>query len=102
MKLRQDITARGTGTTKLILAAGSLVRLLAALLNNLNWNRRVDRVLDLVCLAAVLDNEGVQESRASDLELCVVSVLLNLHLLRVATGADVQKLLEVTEFLWHC
>lgn len=60
------------------------------------------RLLQLLGLLLVGDDQCVQEARASDLELGVVGVLLDLDGVGVLPAGGHQELLDLLDFTGHC
>ena len=56
-------------------------------------------MLELVSLGLVLDNKGVKIARASNLELDVISILLNASRLGVLSAGNFKELLNILNLL---
>ena len=83
------------------LGGGGLLLLVGALGHQDLLDGGVDGLLQLLGLLLVVQDKGVQELGAADLELGGILVLLDLDVAGVLAGGDVQELLEVLDLLGH-
>ena len=72
--------------------------------NNLKFldaESRRKRLLKLQSLLTIVDNESVQVARTSDLELVLLTVLLNTSGASVLSTSDFEEILDVQNLLGH-
>ena len=62
---------------------------------------RWERLSQFICLLGISDNQSVQMTRASDLELRLSISLSDLHQLGVASASLLQKVTDISNLLGH-
>jgi hypothetical protein len=63
------------------------------------WGQRLGQFIGLL---AVGDNQGIQVSRASNLELGLRITLADLDQLSIASASLLKEVTDICNLLWHC